>query len=59
MRKLPAHFLRWLHLIYHLVKLDTVHCALSEGIFVRFLGIEIWFVEESISCTCGKTWYKK
>lgn len=59
MKKLKAHFLRWLHLMKCLIKLQGWHCAYSEGTSITFLGVEVWFVEEKIACTCGKTWYKK
>jgi hypothetical protein len=61
---LIAYFLRWCHLMTHLLGLDPenmeIHQAYTEGKSIQLFGIiEIWFIPTKISCICGECWYFK
>jgi hypothetical protein len=54
-----AYWLRWFHLVKHVLFLKEFHMAYDEEVVTYFCGIKVWTRAKKIGCTCGKVWYSK
>jgi len=70
MKIIKVLFLRWCHLMYHLVimlyefkhkMIYIPHCAVNETekLYMKFFPLfPVWTKFIKISCTCGKVFYE-
>ncbi len=57
MKKTKAKFLRNLHCLKHVLKLEIGHREIDAGDFYYFCGIQVWSNISFVGCECGKVFY--